>query len=67
MKIQHILGLAATALCLANPAFAQEAGKPVSAKAATVARAMDNAMTPGDYQKRLEPMIGSFRSSWRDL
>jgi hypothetical protein len=60
MKLQHIVTLAAAALGLANPAFAQDAGKPMAAKSAAVARAMDNAMTPGDYQKRLEPMIGSF-------
>lgn len=60
MKIQHIAALLGTALALTNPSFAQDAGKPTSAKAAAVARAMDNAMTPGDYQQRLEPMIGSF-------
>ncbi len=60
MKMHPIVALVATALCLAGPTFAQEAGKPPSAKAAAVARAMDKAMTPGEYQKRLEPMIGSF-------
>jgi len=60
MKMHRIVGLAATILSLANPSFAQDPGKSMSAKAAAVARAMDNAMTPGDYQKRLEPMIGSF-------
>jgi hypothetical protein len=60
MKLQHIVALAAAALGLANPAFAQDAGKPMAAKSAAIAKAMDNAMTPGDYQKRLEPMIGSF-------
>ncbi len=60
MNIPRVAGLAVAALCLTNSAFAQDAGKPASAKAAAVARAMDNAMTPGDYQKRLEPMVGSF-------
>jgi Protein of unknown function (DUF1579) len=60
MKLLPIVALVATALSLAHPAFAQQAGKSSSAKTAAVARAMDNAMTPGDYQKRLEPMIGSF-------
>jgi len=62
MKIHAIvaLALASAALCLAGPSIAQEAGKSASAKAAAVAQAMDKAMTPGDYQKRLEPMIGSF-------
>ena len=60
MKMLPIVALVATALSLAGPSFAQQAGKSPSAKAAAVARAMDNAMTPGDYQKRLEPMVGSF-------
>jgi hypothetical protein len=60
MKMHPIVALVATALCLAGPSFAQEAGKSPPAKAAAVARSMDNAMTPGEYQKRLEPMIGSF-------
>jgi hypothetical protein len=58
-KIQHIVAVAATALGLAGPSLAQHANTAVS-RAAAVARAMDNAMTPGDYQKRLEPMIGTF-------
>jgi hypothetical protein len=60
MKIHAIVALATAALCFAGPSFAQEAGKPSDAKGAAIAKAMDNAMTPGDYQKRLEPMIGSF-------
>jgi Protein of unknown function (DUF1579) len=62
MKIPHIsaLALAVAALCLAGPSFAQQSGGSSSAKAAAVVKAMDNAMTPGDYHKRLEPMIGSF-------
>jgi hypothetical protein len=60
MKIPHIAALAVAALCLAGPSFAQQAGGSSPAKAAAVVKAMDNAMTPGDYHKRLEPMIGSF-------
>jgi hypothetical protein len=60
MKIQRIVGLVAAALCLANPAFAQDAGKPSSAKSAAVAKALDHAMTPGEAQKQLEPMLGNF-------
>ena len=60
MKIQRIAALLGTALALTNPSFAQDAGKSASTKAAAVARAMDNAMTPGDYQQRLEPMVGNF-------
>jgi hypothetical protein len=60
MKSHAIVALATAVLCLAGPSFAQEAGKSASANAAAVARAMDNAMTPGDCQKRLEPMLGSF-------
>jgi len=60
MKIHRIVGLAAAVLSLASPSFAQDAGKSASARAAAVARAMDNAMTPGEAQKRLEPMLGKF-------
>jgi len=60
MKMHRIVGLAAAILSLANASFAQDPGKSMSAKATDVAKAMDNAMTPGDYQKRLEPMIGKF-------
>lgn len=60
MKMLPIVALVATALSLAGPASAQQAGKSPSTKAAAAARAMDNATTPGDYQKRLEPMVGSF-------
>jgi hypothetical protein len=60
MAPHRIAGLAAVALCLANPAFAQNAGTSAAAKGAAVAQALDNAMTPGAAQKLLEPMIGSF-------
>jgi hypothetical protein len=45
MKIHAIVALATAALCLAGPSFAQDAGKSVSANAAAVSRAMDNATT----------------------
>jgi len=60
MKMLPAVALVAAAIGLAGPSFAQQAGKSPSARTAAVASAMDNAMTPGDYQKRLEPMIGSF-------
>ncbi|HOW49577.1 MAG: DUF1579 family protein [Rubrivivax sp.] len=63
MKNQRIVGLAAAALwalLLAPPGFAQDTGKPSAAKGAAVAKALDHAMTPGEAQKRLEPMLGSF-------
>jgi hypothetical protein len=60
MKMYRIVGLAAAILSLSSASYAQDTAKSASAKAAAVARAMDNAMTPGDYQKRLEPMIGTF-------
>jgi hypothetical protein len=59
MKILRII-LAAAAISLANPVFAQAAGKAPAAKAAAIASDLDNAMTPGAAQQRLEPMIGTF-------
>ena len=60
MKILRIVSVAAVAMSLANPVFAQDAGKAPAAKAAAIANALDNAMTPGAAQQRLEPMIGTF-------
>lgn len=64
MKLLYrVGGLAVGILCLANSAVAQEAGQPaavVSANEAALAKVLENAMTPGAGQKRLEPMIGSF-------
>lgn len=64
MELLHrMAGLAAAVLCLANPAFAQDKSKTAataSASEAAVAKVLENAMTPGAGQKRLEPMIGNF-------
>ena len=60
MKLYQLAGALSAALMLGNPAFAQDAGKAAPTKAAAVAKALDNAMTPGEAQKRLEPMIGKF-------
>jgi hypothetical protein len=60
MALHRIAGLAAVALCLANPSFAQDASKSAGAKGAVVAKALDNAMTPGQAHKQLEPMLGNF-------
>jgi hypothetical protein len=48
-----VIGLAVT-LCPALPAAAQSAGKTPMVKA------LENAMTPGEGQKRLTPLIGTF-------
>lgn len=48
------VGAVAAALCLAFPAAAQ------TDKTALRDKALDAAMTPGEGQKRLEPMAGSF-------
>jgi hypothetical protein len=59
MKIlNRTVGLLATALCLALPVAAQSAGK--AANEAPMARALESAMTPGEGQKRLTPLIGTF-------
>lgn len=54
--------LLVTVLGLVTPAFAQDASKAVRAPMdpAAIARALENAMTPGEGQNRLEPMIGTF-------
>jgi len=53
-----IIGILAAALGPALPAAAQSAVK-VAAEA-PMARALENAMTPGEGQKRLDPLIGTF-------
>ena len=64
MKLLYrVGGLAAAVVCLANAACAQDAGTAAavaSASEAAVAKVLENAMTPGAGQKRLEPMIGTF-------
>ena len=52
---RRVLG-AAVALCLAGASLAQAA----SPKEIALDKALDAAMTPGEGQKRLDPMIGTF-------
>jgi len=58
--LKHTLGLLATVLFLANPVFAQDAGKAAPGNEAAMVKALDAAMTPGEGQKKLSPMIGTF-------
>jgi hypothetical protein len=63
MKLYRMAGLAIVVMVLANPVFAQNVSKVTTgtrANAAAMAQAMENAMTPGAGQARLEPMIGNF-------
>jgi len=61
MKLQRWAGLVAVLLGLSGPVLAQDASTSARAvKATAAAQALDNAMTPGAGQKKLEPMIGSF-------
>ena len=57
-SLNRTVGLLATALCLVIPVAAQSAGK--AADVAPMVKALESAMTPGEGQKRLEPMIGTF-------
>jgi hypothetical protein len=57
---KHTFGLLAIVLFLANPVLAQNAGKGAPGNEAAMAKALEVAMTPGDGQKRLAPMIGTF-------
>jgi hypothetical protein len=57
-SLNRTVGLLATALCLALPIAAQSAGK--AATGAPMVKALESAMNPGEGQKRLEPMIGTF-------
>jgi hypothetical protein len=62
-KFAVLAVVSGTTLCLANPVFAGNAGKnaaQASAQAAANAKAIESAMTPGEGQKRLDPMIGTF-------
>ncbi|WP_313954071.1 DUF1579 family protein [Accumulibacter sp.] len=69
MKISYRMGgLLAAVLCLANPVYAKDASKAAAsppAKEAALTKALDSAMTPGEGQKRLEPMIGTFNVAIR--
>lgn len=49
-----VIGILAATLCPALPAAAQSASK------AAMAKALENSMTPGEGQKRLNPLIGTF-------
>jgi len=57
--LKRTVGLLATAICLANPVYAQNIGKS-SVNEAAAAKALQSAMTPGEGQKKLAPMIGTF-------
>jgi hypothetical protein len=54
------LCLLALSVCLANPVFAENTGKTAQRNEATMAKALEMAMTPGEGQKKLAPMIGKF-------
>lgn len=63
MNIPRIAALLAAIVCLAGPVCAQEASKaaaPARMGDAALAQVLANAMTPGEGQKKLEPMIGTF-------
>ena len=63
MSIPRIAALFAAIVSLAGPVCAQEAGKaaaPSRMGGAALAQVLANAMTPGEGQKKLEPMIGTF-------
>jgi len=53
-----IIGILAAALCPALPVAAQSAAK--AENQAPMAKALENAMTPGEGHKRLNPLIGTF-------
>lgn len=54
-----IVGVLAATLGPALPVAAQSAAKAESP--APMARALDSAMTPGEGQKRLDPLIGTYK------
>lgn len=51
--------VAGAVLCLVGPVFAVNVTKN-DAQATANARAIENAMTPGEGQKKLDPMVGTF-------
>jgi len=55
-KFAVLAAVAGTVLGLANPVFAAQA----SVNDTAVAKAIENAMTPGEGQKRLGSMVGTF-------
>jgi len=63
MTMTRIAVLFAAVVSLAGPLCAQEAGKaaaPSRMGGAALAQVLESAMTPGEGQKKLEPMIGTF-------
>ena len=63
MNVLRIATLIAAIVGLAGPVCAQQAGKaaaPSRMGDAALAQVLANAMTPGEGQDRLEPMIGTF-------
>lgn len=63
MNIARIATPVAAIVSLAGPVCAQEAGKaaaPSRMGSAALSQVLANAMTPGEGQKKLEPMIGTF-------
>jgi hypothetical protein len=54
------LCLLAMSVCLANPVFADNTGKATQKNEAAMAKALELAMTPGEGQKKLTPMVGTF-------
>jgi hypothetical protein len=63
MKLYRLAALAAAVLNLAGPALAQGPGSTAAraqGNPAVLAKALENAATPGPGQARLEPMIGTF-------
>lgn len=63
MNIPRIAALFAAIVGLAGPVCALEAGKaaaPSRMGGAALAQVLANAMTPGEGQAKLEPMIGTF-------
>jgi Protein of unknown function (DUF1579) len=63
MNIPRIAALLTAIVGLAGPVCAQDSGKAAAASrmdGAALAQLLANAMTPGEGQKKLEPMIGTF-------
>lgn len=63
MNVLRFATLFAVIVGLAGPVCAQQAGKaaaPSRMGDAALAQVLANAMTPGEGQKKLEPMIGTF-------
>ena len=54
------LCLLAISVCLANPVFAENTGNATPKNEAAMTKALEMAMTPGEGQKKLTPMVGTF-------